>query len=70
MAGRDRFLEMLKLVPRLTNPAAYGGGPGDSFDVIVASLPGFGFSSRPTERGMNTSRNGGSFCRVDDGVGL
>ena len=45
------FLEMLKLVPRLTDPAAYGGASGDSFDVVVASLPGFGFSSRPRERG-------------------
>ncbi len=50
------FLEMRKLLPRLTHPAAHGGEPSDSFDVVVPSLPGFGFSSQPTECGMNTAR--------------
>ena len=58
------FLEMLKLVPRLTDPAAHGGDPADSFDVIVASLPGFGFSSRPLQRGMNTSRMADLFANL------
>jgi pimeloyl-ACP methyl ester carboxylesterase len=38
------FVEMLELVPRLAHPERYGGDPGDSFDVVVPSLPGFGFS--------------------------
>jgi pimeloyl-ACP methyl ester carboxylesterase len=42
------FAEMLKLVPLLTDPAAHGGDPADAFDVVVASLPGYGFSDRPT----------------------
>jgi pimeloyl-ACP methyl ester carboxylesterase len=50
------FLEMLKIIPMLTDPAAFGGDPADSFDVVVPSLPGFGFSDRPTQRGMNTFR--------------
>ena len=50
------FLEMLKVLPMLTDPASHGGDNKDSFDVIVPSLPGFGFSDRPTERGMNTFR--------------
>jgi pimeloyl-ACP methyl ester carboxylesterase len=50
------FLEMLKIIPPLTDPASYGGDPADSFDVVVPSLPGFGFSDRPTRRGMNTFR--------------
>jgi pimeloyl-ACP methyl ester carboxylesterase len=58
------FLEMLKLVSRLTDPAAHGGEPSDSFDVVVASLPGFGFSSRPTERGMNTARMADLFAEL------
>src|ERR1700730_5576158 len=58
------FLEMLKLVPRLTDPAAHGGEPSDSFDVVVASLPGFGFSSRPTERGINTGRMADLFAEL------
>jgi pimeloyl-ACP methyl ester carboxylesterase len=38
------FLEMEKIVPMLTDPASFGGDPEDAFDVIVPSLPGFGFS--------------------------
>jgi pimeloyl-ACP methyl ester carboxylesterase len=63
------FLEMLTLAPRLTDPAAYGGDPFDSFDVIVPSLPGFGFSSRPTERGMNTARMGDLFAELMSELG-
>lgn len=51
------FFEIYKLIPLLTDPASYGGNPADSFDVIVPSLPGFGFSDRPKERGLMTSRN-------------
>jgi len=63
------FLEMLKLVPRLTDPASHGGDPADSFDVIVPSLPGFGFSSRPTERGMNTARMADLFATLMSELG-
>jgi pimeloyl-ACP methyl ester carboxylesterase len=47
------FLEMLRLVPMLTDPAAFGGDASDSFDVIVPSLPGYGYSDRPNQSGMN-----------------
>ena len=50
------FLEMLKILPMLTDPAAYGGDSADSFDVVIPSLPGYGFSDRPSEPGMNTFR--------------
>ena len=50
------FLEMLKIIPLLTDPASYGGDPAQSFDVVVPSLPGFGFSERPAAPGMNTWR--------------
>jgi pimeloyl-ACP methyl ester carboxylesterase len=50
------FLEMLKIIPLLTDPASYGGDAANSFDVVVPSLPGFGFSDRPTQVGMNTWR--------------
>jgi hypothetical protein len=49
------FAEMLKLIPLLTDPSAHGGSAEDAFDVIVPSLPGYGFSDRPRERGMNGS---------------
>ncbi len=50
------FLEMLKIIPLLTGPASHGIDPAVCFDVVVPSLPGFGFSDPPTKRGMNTFR--------------
>lgn len=45
------FVELLKIIPRLTDPASYGGDPADAFDVVVPSLPGYGFSDPVTQRG-------------------
>ena len=50
------FFEMLKVIPRLTDPASYGGDPADSFDVVAPSMPGYGFSAPAWEPGMNTAR--------------
>jgi pimeloyl-ACP methyl ester carboxylesterase len=50
------FVEMLRIIPLLTDPSTNGGDSSDSFDVVVPSLPGFGFSDRPAGRGMNTFR--------------
>ena len=47
------FTEMLKIIPLLTDPGSHGADPDDSFDVIVPSLPGYGFSDLTTERGVN-----------------
>lgn len=52
----DSYLRYHKVIPLLTDPASYGGDPEDAFDVIVPSLPGFGFSSRPKYPGVNNSR--------------
>jgi len=52
----DSFFRMLKLRPLLTDPEGHCGDPADSFDVVVPSLPGYGFSDRPTERGMTNPR--------------
>jgi pimeloyl-ACP methyl ester carboxylesterase len=40
----------------LTDPTAHGGRAEDAFDVVVPSLPGFGFSDKPAERGWNAER--------------
>ena len=45
------FAEMVPIVDQLANPARYGADAVDSFDVVVPSLPGFGFSDRPVRRG-------------------
>jgi pimeloyl-ACP methyl ester carboxylesterase len=50
------FVEMLRIIPLLTDPAAHGGDPADAFDIVVPSLPGFGFSDRPAQGGVTTSR--------------
>ena len=42
------FTEFTKVVGPLTDPASYGGDPADAFHVIIPSLPGFGFSDKPT----------------------
>jgi microsomal epoxide hydrolase len=52
----DSFYRYYKLIPMLTDPARFGGDPADSFDVIVPSLPGYGFSDRPRQRGMTVAR--------------
>ncbi|MFA6954663.1 MAG: epoxide hydrolase family protein [Thermoanaerobaculia bacterium] len=46
------FAELSGIVGPLTNPAAHGGDPRDAFDVVIPSLPGFGFSGRPLRRGQ------------------
>jgi pimeloyl-ACP methyl ester carboxylesterase len=48
------FVEMMRVIPLLTDPAAHGGDPADAFDVVVPSLPGYGFSDKPISRGMNS----------------
>lgn len=52
----DSYIRYQKIIPLLTDPANHGGKPEDSFDVIVPSLPGFGFSSRPKYSGVNNYR--------------
>ena len=46
------FLEMLGIIPLLTTPEQFGGDPADAFDVIIPSIPGYGFSDRPIQRGF------------------
>src|SRR5918997_580011 len=47
------FFEFSKIVPLLTDPESHGGDPADAFDVVVPSLPGYGFSNSPTEEGFS-----------------
>ncbi|MDR6553231.1 alpha/beta fold hydrolase [Paenibacillus qinlingensis] len=50
------LLEHVKLIDRLTNPTAYGGKAKDAFDVVIPSLPGYGFSGKPTSPGWGPER--------------
>jgi pimeloyl-ACP methyl ester carboxylesterase len=49
-------IEMLNVVGPLTDPTAHGGDPEDAFDVVVPSMPGYGFSAKPEETGWDTAR--------------
>ncbi|WP_114429928.1 epoxide hydrolase [Phyllobacterium bourgognense] len=48
--------EQLKIIDPLTNPTAHGGKPEDAFDVIIPSMPGYGFSGKPTDTGWGPDR--------------
>jgi len=50
------IIEQLKVIGPLTDPTAYGGKAEDAFDVVIPSLPGHGFSGKPTELGWNPLR--------------
>lgn len=50
------IIEQMKIIGPLTDPTAYGGKPEDAFDVVIPSIPGYGFSGRPTELGWNPIR--------------
>jgi pimeloyl-ACP methyl ester carboxylesterase len=49
-------IEMLESVGPLTDPTAHGGSPRDAFDVVLPSIPGYGFSGEPTELGWSSGR--------------
>jgi pimeloyl-ACP methyl ester carboxylesterase len=53
--------EQIKLIGPLTDPTKYGGRAEDAFDVVIPSLPGYGFSSSPTEAGWGLERIGSAF---------
>jgi pimeloyl-ACP methyl ester carboxylesterase len=50
------IIEQLKIVEPLTNPTAFGGTAADAFDVVIPSLPGHGFSGKPTTTGWDPIR--------------
>src|SRR5689334_23287360 len=49
------IIEQLKIIEPLTNPTAHGGSASDAFDVVIPSLPGYGFSGRPGTTGWNSA---------------
>jgi pimeloyl-ACP methyl ester carboxylesterase len=47
------IVEQLKIIDPLTNPTAHGASASDAFDLVIPSMPGFGFSGKPTETGWD-----------------
>jgi pimeloyl-ACP methyl ester carboxylesterase len=50
------IIEQLKVIDPLTNPTAHGRSAADAFDVVIPSLPGYGFSGKPTDLGWDPDR--------------
>jgi pimeloyl-ACP methyl ester carboxylesterase len=50
------IVEKLKVIDPLTNPTDFGGKASDAFDVVIPSMPGFGFSGKPTTTGWGPDR--------------
>jgi hypothetical protein len=50
------IVELLETIGPLTNPTAHGGRTDDAFDLVLPSIPGYGFSDQPTELGWETGR--------------
>ena len=50
------IIEQLKIIEPLTNPTAHGGTASDAFDIVIPSLPGYGFSGKPTTTGWDPVR--------------
>jgi pimeloyl-ACP methyl ester carboxylesterase len=50
------IIELLKIIDPLTNPTAHGGTAADAFDVVIPSLPGYGFSGKPRDTGWEPGR--------------
>ncbi len=58
------IIEQLKIIDPLTNPTAYGGTASDAFHVVIPSIPGFGFSAKPTTPGWDHARVAGAWVEL------
>ena len=58
------FFEMHKIIPLLSDPAGHGGDPADAFDVVVPSMPGYGFSDHATQRGLDVLTVGDMWAKL------
>lgn len=63
------IIEQLKIIDRLTDPTAYGGTEADAFDVVIPSLPGYGFSGKPTELGWDPQHVARAWATLMDRLG-
>jgi epoxide hydrolase len=57
-------VEFLKVIGPLTDPTAHGGDAADAFHLVIPSLPGYGFSDRPTRPGWGMERIAGAWARL------
>jgi pimeloyl-ACP methyl ester carboxylesterase len=57
-------IEQLKIIEPLTNPTAHGASAEDAFDVVIPSMPGYGFSGKPTTTGWGPERMGRAWAEL------
>ena len=58
------IIELLKVIDPLTNPPAHGGAAEEAFHLVLPTLPGYGYSSKPTSIGWNPARIASAFHRL------
>src|SRR4051812_16200368 len=58
------IIEQLKLIDPLVNPTAHGGSASDAFDVVIPSMPGYGFSGKPTRTGWGPEQMGRAWATL------
>src|SRR5688572_12639898 len=63
------IIEQLKIIGPLTDPTAYGGRAEDAFDVVIPSMPGYGFSGKPTGTGWGPERMGRAWALLMNRLG-
>jgi len=63
------IIEQLKIIEPLTAPTAHGGSAADAFDVVIPSLPGYGFSGKPIELGWDPQRIARAWAVLMDRLG-
>src|SRR3712207_2469999 len=62
-------VEQLKIIDPLTDPTAHGGSASDAFHVVIPSMPGYGFSGKPTSTGWGPERMGRAWAELMQRLG-
>jgi pimeloyl-ACP methyl ester carboxylesterase len=63
------IIEQLKIIGPLTDPKAHGGSAAEAFDVVIPSMPGYGFSGKPTSTGWGPERMGRAWAELMNRLG-
>ena len=63
------IIEQLKIIDRLTDPTAHGGDASDAFHVVIPSMPGYGFSGKPSSTGWGPERMGRAWDELMKRIG-
>jgi pimeloyl-ACP methyl ester carboxylesterase len=63
------IVEQVKLIEPLTDPTAHGGSEADAFHVVIPSMPGYGFSGKPTTTGWNPQRIAHAYAELMSRLG-